>query len=285
MARSAAPVFPDLFSLPTGFAPEGIAVGRGHTFYTGSLSGQGIYRGDLSTGEGAILADPDARVHVGMKLDNRSNYLFVVGGPLGPAYVYDGGTGELLATFQLAAQGNFINDVVITRDAAYFTNSSAPVYYRIELGPAGELTGVWSAIPLTGDWQQVAGFNSNGIEATPDGRSLIIVNSTTGLLYLVDAATGVAEQIDLGGATVTAGDGILLAGHTLFVVRNQFNQIVEISLAPDYLSGTVVGTITDSDFNIPTTIARFGDTLYAVNAKFGTPQAGTPYEVVAVGLH
>ena len=53
-------------------------------------------------------------------------------------------------------------------------------------------------------------YNTNGIDATPNGETLIIVNSTLGTLYPVDPDTGVADEIDLGGATVVAGDGILL---------------------------------------------------------------------------
>ena len=56
------------------------------------------------------------------------------------------------------------------------------------------------------------GFNLNGIEATLDGRTLIVVNSAKGLLYTVDARTGASAEIDLGGATVPTGDGILLVG-------------------------------------------------------------------------
>jgi sugar lactone lactonase YvrE len=193
--------------------------------------------------------------------------------------------------YQLAAPGNFINDVVITREAAYFTNSSQAVYYRVPLGPGGELPdpGAIQTIALTGEWVQVAGFNSNGIDATPDGQYLIIVNSTSGLLYRVEATTGVAVAIDLAGtdgaaATVIAGDGILLLGKTLYVVQNRFNQIAVIEMSPDFSSGTLVRTITNPNFAVPTTVAHFGDALYAVNAKFGFANPDTiPYEVVRVG--
>ncbi|MBA2294465.1 MAG: hypothetical protein H0W16_04960 [Actinobacteria bacterium] len=47
------------------------------------------------------------------------------------------------------------------------------------------------------------------------------------------------------------------------------------------MSGTVERTITDPDFDVPTTIDRFGNHLYAVNARFGTPNADTAtYAVV-----
>jgi len=289
VAVAQAPVFPEVIQLPVGYAPEGIAVGRGTSFYAGSLADGSVYGGDLRTGEGAIVVPPQAgRISVGMKVDTRTNHLFVAGGTTGEAYIYDAATGAELAMIPLGLPGaTFINDVVVTRDAAYFTNSFAPYFYRVPLGPGGRIPdpAAATAVMLTGEWVQVPGpfvFNSNGITATPDGRWLIIVNSTAGKLYRVDPGNGGADEIDLGGASVSAGDGILLDGKTLYVVRNQLNQIVAIGMAPDFLSGAIVETITDSDFNVPTTVAEFGNSLYAVNAKFGTPAPGTPYEVVKV---
>jgi hypothetical protein len=56
-----------------------------------------------------------------------------------------------------------------------------------------------------------------------------------------------------------------------------------ISLAPDYASGFVSRYITDSDFNVRTTIAEHEKHLYAVNAKFGAPDPDTlEYEAVKV---
>jgi sugar lactone lactonase YvrE len=285
---AAAPVFPDLIELPVGFRPEGIAVGRGSTFFTGSLANGAIYRGDLRTGEGDILVAGQAgMVSVGMAYDRRSNALFVAGGGTGLARVFDADSGALLATYQLTAPGSFINDVIITRDAAYFTNSALPELYRLPLGPGGALPdpSEVEVIPLSGDWQQVAGFNANGIEASPNGKWLIVVNSTLGNLYRVDPDTGEAVLIDLGGESVSAGDGLLLRGSLLYVVRNQLNQIVVIDLSADYTSGTVVNRLTNPNFMVPTTAASFGNALYAVNAKFGNPTPNDiPYEVVRVPL-
>jgi hypothetical protein len=89
--------------------------------------------------------------------------------------------------------------------------------------------------------------------------------------------------IDLGGASLTAGDGLALQGRTLYVVRNQLNQIAVVNLAPDLASGSVTRTITSPDFRVPTTVAVFGNSLYAVNARFGTPPTpDTDYDVVRV---
>ena len=61
----------------------------------------------------------------------------------------------------------------------------------------------------------MAGLNANGIDATANGAWLIIVNGTLGTLYRVDPETGEATLIDLGGANVERGDGILLDNKTL----------------------------------------------------------------------
>lgn len=286
---AAAPLkaFPNVIPLPDGFQPEGIATGKGHTFYVGSIPTGAVYRGDLRTGEGDVLVPAqEGRAAIGLKYDERTGLLFVAGGPTGFAYVYNGETGENVAEIQLTTGPAFINDVVITQDTVYFTNSQQPVIYRVPLRNNGKLPGspTVEEIPLSGDYVFTPGaFNANGIAATPNGKTLIIVNSVDGLLYNVDPDTGEATLIDLGGDTVPNGDGILLQGKTLYVVQNRLNQIAVVELNSALTEGTIVDTITDSDFRVPTTIARFGNSLYAVNARFGTtPTPDTEYEVVRV---
>ncbi len=174
----------------------------------------------------------------------------------------------------------------MTREAAYFTDSFRPFLYRVPLGPGGDLPdpGDTEEIALGGDFTFVSGsFNTNGIDATSNGKHLIIVNSTTGTLYKVDPASGYATEIDLGGDTVTNGDGILLDGCTLYVVRNFLNEIAVVELDPTFTSGEITGTLTSPDFDVPTTIAEFGRSLYAVNARFGDPDPlNIEYDVVKV---
>ena len=109
------------------------------------------------------------------------------------------------------------------------------------------------------------------------------MQSNTGKLFAADTRTGVARAIDLGGADVLNGDGILLRGRTLYVVQNRLNQIAVIDLVARPGAGHGRGTITDSAFDVPTTIAAHGRHLYAVNARFGTtdPQPAK-YNVVRV---
>lgn len=154
--------------------------------------------------------------------------------------------------------------------------------YVVPLGRNGR-PGPARTLPLTGELQYTTGFNVNGIEAAPDGRTLLLVQSNLGLLFTASARTGVTEQVDLGGASLTNGDGLLRRGSVLYVVRNQLNEIAVIELGRRYASGTVTGTITDPNFRVPTTVAAFGSFLYAVNARFGTPPTpDTTYEVVRV---
>ena len=287
IGSASAASFPEVIPLPDGFAPEGIATGSGTTFYVGSIPTGAVYSGDLRTGEGAILVPAHAgRNAIGLKYDPRSGLLFVSGGNTGYAYVYDAETGEDVAAIQLSTLPSFINDVVITRDAAYFTNSFQPILYRVPLLANGQLPEdpTVEPIPLGGDYQFTAGaFNANGIAATPNGKTLMIVNSTEGALYSVDPETGVATRIDLGTGAVPNGDGILLHGKTLYVVQNRLNQIAVIELNSDFSAGTIETLLTSPFFRVPTTIAMFGNTLYAVNARFGTPVTpDTEYEVVRI---
>lgn len=281
--------FPSLIPLPDGFRPEGVVVGKGLDIYAGSLADGSIYRADLRTGQGEIVVPPpgDGIIAVGLSFDRRSNFLFVAGGPAGAGYVYDVETGVMVAEYQLTTEGpTFINDVIVTRSAAYFTDSFRPFFYRIPLGPAGELPDAvdFEEIPLTGDFVFVPGaFNANGIDATPNGKSLLIVNSTSGELYHVEPDTGFASMIDLGGETLNNGDGILLDGMTLYVVQNRLNQVAVVQLDNGLTAGEIVATITSDDFDVPTTITEFGNFLYLVNARFDTPpEPDTNYDIIMV---
>lgn len=283
--------FPEVIPLPNGFQPEGIALGHGHTFFVGSIPTGAIYRGDLRTGAGQVLVPGQTgRAAVGLSFDRSTGMLFVAGGPTGSAFIYDGNTGANVAAIQLTSSDTtFINDVVVTKDAAYFTDSYQPVFYRVPLQDNGQLPVpiVSEEIPLSGDYQFMSGgFNANGIDATPDGKSLVVVNSTFGTLYALDPSSGNASLIDLGSGAVPNGDGILLHGKTLYVVQNSLNQVAVIALNPQLSAGTIERTITSPFFRVPTTLARFGNSLYTVNARFDTPPtADTEYEIVQITRH
>jgi len=279
--------FPATISLPNGWLPEGIATGRGPVIYSGSRANGAIYAADLRTGAGEVVVPGQpGRVAVGLDFDERSDFIFVAGGGTGLGLVHDASSGETVAVYTLTPSTlTFINDVIVTRDAAYFTDSSNPVLYRLPLGSGGSLpeASAVQAIPLGGDYAHVTGLNLNGIEATPNGETVLAVHSTLGVLYSIDPHTGAARTIELAGASLTGGDGLLLRGNTLYVVRNRLNQVIVINLDWKSSSGTVEAVLTSPAFDVPTTIAADGARLYVVNARFTTPPTpSTPYSIVQV---
>jgi hypothetical protein len=270
--------FPTRINLPNGFQPEGITI-SGEQFYVGSIPTGAVYRGSLRTGKGAVFVPAvSGRAAIGMKVDR--GRLFVAGGPNGNAFVYSAKSGALITSYGFT--GGFVNDVVVTKRAAWFTDSSKPVLYRVPLGPNGRPGASFTSVGLTGDYTQGSGFNVNGIDATKNGTTLVFVQSNSGKLFTT-GANGVARAIVLaGGESVPNGDGILLDGKTLYVVQNSMDVVAKIALSPNLRSGRVLRRISDTqNLDFPTTIAEQGSRLYAVNARFDfpSPDAATPYWV------
>jgi Cu-Zn family superoxide dismutase len=255
--------------------PEGIAYHAGTgDFFVGSTAGGAVYRGSARRGSRTLsvflTAGSDGRTDVrGMKVDPRG-ILYIAGGTTGRLWMYDAVTGRLLGNFFTGVDGAFINDVAIGPDgAAYFTDSRVPHLYRIKADEQGIFQ-----YELWRDLRDTAirfgeGFNLNGIAVTPDGKYLITVQSNTGNLYRIATDTKEVSEVSLaGGDKMTAGDGLLLDGQTLHVVRNNLNLIVQVRLVADYSSGQQIGSFTDPSFGFTTTIARVGDRLLVVNSQF-----------------
>src|SRR6476469_3376828 len=270
---SAAPSLPTTINLPAGFRPEGVAIGSAPVAYFGSLADGDIYRVDLRTGAGQVISEGPGTPSVGMKIDGRGR-LFVSGGVAGDARVIDSRTGRVLESHQLATGTTFINDVALVGGSAWFTDSNHQVVHRLTCG-------VVTNVPITGDLVYTEGLNANGIAPTPDGRALLIVQSSTGNLFRVDF-NGVSRQVALD-YTLTNGDGLLLSGQTLYVVQNRLNTVAVLHLNRQATSGTLVTTTTDPRFDVPTTMASFRDRLYLPNARFTTtPTPTTEYTAVAI---
>ncbi|MFD8533033.1 SMP-30/gluconolactonase/LRE family protein [Streptosporangium canum] len=266
--------------MPDGFQPEGIAIGPGPFAFIGSMADGSIYRADLRTGRGAIISRGPGTPSLGMKIDERGR-LFVAGGTGGDARVVDSRTGRVLATYRLATGPAFVNDVILTQGAAWFTDSTNPVLYKLPLRD-GRLPTAAQRIPLTGDLVYGDGFNANGITPTPDGRGLIVVQSNTGGLFRVDWS-GATHRVNLHGESLREGDGLLLRGRTLYAVQNRFNAVAVLRLNEAGTDGRVVRRVSDPRFDVPATVAAFGSRLYLPNARFDTsPTPTTPYTAVAI---
>ncbi len=271
---------PAVIQLPNGFRPEGIAI-QGTTAYFGSLADGDIYAVNLRNGKGTVISQGPGTPSVGLKIDRRDR-LFVAGGPAGSGRVVNVRTGAILKSYQFATGVSFVNDVAFVRNTAWFTDSSNPVLYGVPLGRRGALPDASAVItlPLSGDYVHQAGFNLNGITATPDGKAILAVQSSTGLLFRVDPKTGVAKTVDLGGYALTNGDGLLTLDRTLYAVQNQLNKIAVFTLNRSGTSGVAKKTLTNPNFDVPTTVAKLGKWLYLPNARFSTtPTPDTTYTV------
>ncbi|MDH4147374.1 MAG: superoxide dismutase [Acidimicrobiia bacterium] len=291
----------------TGFRAEGV-VARGRYAWAGSLATGTIVRADLRTGEVATIVESAGMPAVGLDLDDHGR-LWVSGGPSGTGRVYDAETGEEIASYQLAdADTSFINDVITTGDAAYFTDSRAATIHRVPIGEDGT-PGEAQALALTGDYELAEGFNNNGIvgvDSEPLTR-LIVAQSTDpdgegSALYAVDpdpaAGTATTTRIALhrgegdtaeGDGDIANADGLVLRGRTLFVVENRLDRIAQIRLAADLREGVIERRLTDDDLATPTTATLAKGALYAVNAHFadltpGVDPASIDFEIVRIDL-
>jgi len=269
--------------LPGAISAEGIASGSGSTFYASDLFSGDIFRGDIRKGVAEKFIDnPPGRNALGLRVDVADGLLFAAGGFDGKGYVYDSSTGATLVSYQFSEAPSLINDVALTPAGAWFTNSFQPELYFVPItnGHAGEFTTLHLSGPAA--VVQPDGINNNGIQATSDGSTLVVSHSSSGALNVVNPNTGTSRTID--DLSLPNVDGILMQGRTLYAAQTFQNRIAEVRLSGDLTSGSVRRVITSSLFEVPTTVALFGDRLAAVNAKFdtGLPPDATSFEVVVV---
>jgi Cu-Zn family superoxide dismutase len=211
--------------------------------------------------------------------------LFVAGRDTSRAFVYDATTGRLLRALRAPGAGRtLVNDVAVTPRAAYFTDSYRPVLYRTRLAGAqiGDLE-PWldlTATPIPTD----AAFNLNGIAASRDGRHLVTIHFDTGRLFRIDTRTRAVHEVRLSGERLRTGDGLLLAGLTLLVVREEPGDIVPVHLSQDLRSGRVGTPFGRERLAFPTTVALRGDRLLVVNSQLdrAPDRARPPFTVAAI---
>ena len=278
------------FTLPNAAVyPEGVAYdARTGNFYVGSTQSGTVYLGHVDRpGELEVFlpGGEDGRTSVtGMKVDNQGR-LFIAGRNTGRAFIYDTASGELIKVLETPPSSRtLINDVAVTDNAAYFTDSFRPVLFRVPLTPegVGEME-AWleleeSRIPYG------SGFNLNGVAATPDGRYLLTVHFDTGRLYRIDTQMKEVVEVNLNGTRLSTGDGLWLEGTTLYVVRENPASVVTIELLEDFASGELTATLTHPSLRLPTTLAKYGDRLLVVNSQLdGTPPE-LPFSVTSLPL-
>lgn len=289
--------FPDEIDLPDGIFSEGIAVGRGAAFYVGSLANGSIYKGDLRTGAGAFFTEPTGAfpfTTLGLNVDEH-NRVWAAGAATGTGRVYDGTTGELLATYLFTEPlQSLINDVIVTPGAAWFTDSGTsigacvpfcgePRLFKVALEPGGGLPdpgdpGAIVEVPV--DVPDIAFSNLNGIETMPGTDELIVAHTTAGALYRVDPETGEAAVL-YDDPPLVRPDGMVRLGRTLYVLENAAGRIAVIQIDPSTGTGTLQEVLPVEGAQTPATVAVFGSAVYAVDARLGTPFLG-PYKIFRI---
>ena len=302
--------WPEVISIPTGFESEGIELGSGEEFFLGAFSfssffgaafgfpheqsafAGAIYKGSLRTGEGAILVPPTGKPVSGLSYDPRTDYLYAATGHsagflTGSSWdqgvsVYDASSGDLVTEITFG-DGILINDVLVTRTGVYCTDSVNADLYKVALESGGRIpsTPVVEVIHMP-DFEMVAGFNANGLVGDFDGRQFVIVNTSTGVLYLVDTESGEASPLQIEGAEqlFPDGDGLHLDGRTLYVLQNFSNKVAVVQLAGDLTGGEFVRNVPGegetNPLDVATTLIGLGNSLYAINTHvfdliFGDP--------------
>ncbi|MGI8646916.1 MAG: superoxide dismutase [Acidimicrobiales bacterium] len=276
--------------------PESLATDR-HYVYATSLADGTVYRGKLSGSTLSPFLPGGANgrtTATGIK--STGTRLLVAGAATGRLYVYDARSGARVATYTVpnAGQPTYLNDEIVTANGdVYVTDSLRPVIYRI---PAAEVnapaTGaertLRTAITLPTE-SYTAGYNANGIVASPDGQTLLVVYYTSGALYRVDVQTGTTTQVKLDRPLLN-GDGLLLLGHTLYAARNFDNLIVTLRISSDLTTATTLAERTYSGADVPTSLAFSHGRLLILNSQFDTfikhaPQTSQTFTISSVPLY
>jgi sugar lactone lactonase YvrE len=271
--------------------PEGVAY-QSDTgdFYVGSTTDGTVFRGNVEGGpkEAEVFLEPESdgrTTAIGMEV-GEDGRLFIAGGDTGRIFVYDTESTDQIRRLDTSDAGaTFLNDVAVTPDGdAYVTDSLRPVLFRVPstVDGVGEVEPWLTFEETPAEYEE--GFNFNGIDATEDGRYLVAVQSNTGELFRIDIESKQVVEINLGGETLTNGDGLLLDGRTVYVVRNEQALIVAVKLSGEYIRGKVGEPFTDPSFAFPTTIAKTDGRLLVVNSQFDKQEgeAELPFTVSSV---
>lgn len=255
-----------------------------------------IFRVDPETGAVTRIADPldmaDARparpvsLALGLKADGQGR-LWVAGARTGSMHVVDIATGERLARFTTPEGPWLINDVALTSNAAYFTDTLRPMLWRVARDSVADAAlEPWLSFEGTA-LEYGAEPNLNGIVATPDGRYLIVVLMKTGRLFRINTQTREVTAIATGDSALDGGDGLALIGHRLFVVRQSAGEIVALDLSPDLESATEAKRIKPAELAWPATVAVRGNRLIVANSQLNRRSSGEPvlpFSLVSIPL-
>jgi superoxide dismutase, Cu-Zn family len=269
--------------------PEGIAFhAASGTAYVGSSTEGHLYRLDATRQRAEILAlggSPGRQVALGLQLDAHER-LWVAGGPTGTVTLVDRRDGRTLRVLKTPpSPAAFVNDIALVGELAYITDSARPVIFRARNVPNDALIALepWLDLART-PIKYADGINLNGVVASPDGRWLLTVQSNTGQLWRIDTRSKAVTEVALD-APLTHGDGLVLRGDLLHVVRNVEGEIATVELARGWRAGKTIRRVRTPQLRYPTTAAWAGDGLWVVNGQLDKrkdPPPLLPFDVLRI---
>ena len=277
---------PETVALPDGLRPEGITSGPGTTFYVGSLANGRIVTGDLLAPVSplpTLLPGAAGRSLRGLFWDGHCGVVWAVGstdsGTVGHVWCVDDTTGQVM--HDIVVPGSvFLNDLVVTEDAVWATDSRVDRLTVIAHDHATMSASLQTPVQLSGAWPAGNGSfnNANGIRLLPDG-DILLNNSQFGGLWQVAPGTGTTTPIPVrGGPGITGGDGLATDGDVVYNVRGSGQNEVSVLRLRSAGSGWTAswrGARSDSTLDVPSTATLAGGWLWAVNARFGVASPGT----------
>lgn len=293
-----AQVAPTVLPLPEAAAyPEGVTVDPASgAIYTNSANTGVVVRLDPDSGAAVVVGDPldmaaetrpekPMSVALGLKADGEGR-LWVAGARTGSMHVVDIATGRRLTRFTTPEGPSLINDVALTSEAAYFTDTLRPVLWRVSRDAIADAAlEPWLSFEGTA-LRYGEEPNLNGIAATADGRYLIVIQMKAGRLFRIDTRTREVSAIDTGDAALDGGDGLALDGQRLYLVRQWAEEVVALDLSPDFATATEVKRISPPELAWPATAAIRGDRLIVANSQLNRRDAGDPepFSLVSIPL-
>jgi len=287
---------PDRYVVPGERAfPEGIGAQKSTgDFFVGGATDGTIYRGNLRRPRMEVFlpGGRDGRTEA-TAVRIRDGRLWVAGRSTGRVFVYDIETRRLLRAYTTPAgqegsprrDRSLLSGVTFAGDAVYITDAYQPSIYRIGLegNRLGELER-WLDLrdtPVT----YAPGANLKGISVSDGEGFLVTVNARTGELFRIDLRTRAVREIDLGGATVRTGNGVLLDGTTLLVVREEPGEIQPVKLSTDLLRGELGRPFGRAQLRTPTSMFELDGRGIVVNSQLGRREnPELPFTVVAVPI-
>jgi hypothetical protein len=263
--------------------PEGVTLRPGtDTFYVSSTGTGTIYRGTLGKRRMRVFLDPgeNGRAEANGLRASRE-HLVVAGSVSGYIFVYDLPSGRFVRRFATGS-GGLVNDVAFAPNGdAYATDSRRGLLFRIPARALSKRTGSTRRLQPFIDLSDTAvGEYSNGVVPAGD-RYLLVDGTATGDLVRIDVRTKRVREVDV--PDLPAADGLARSGRTLYAVTGA-SRVTQLTLSPNWLSGTVRRQIESPRFHFPTTVQVAGRRLLVVNSQFdrlgATPDL--PFTLAAV---